>query len=194
MIRLFSACLLMVILSACGQVPPVPTDYFYRLTLPQGPVEKQNITDKVIYISGFNAEGLYNERALLYINDDDGRELVQHHYHFWVTSPPRLLQDFLVEYLHSTTTTSMIITGPASTDGLKISGKVLQFEYQPSGSSYSVNVAIELRVDEYGKDLPLISKQYKAVEAANGKNIEEIVSAFNKATLNIYNQFLEDLK
>ena len=194
MIRIIIISLSVLLMSACGQAPPVPTDYFYKLTLPQGEIEKKNITDKVIYISGFNAEGLYNERALLYINDNDGRQLVQHHYHFWVTSPPRLLQDFLIKYLHYSTNSTMIVTGPASTDSIKISAKVLQFEYQTTGSKNSANVAIEFRVDYYGKDLPILVKQYKTEETFKGSNIEDIVAAFNQGVLNIFSQFLGDLK
>ena len=187
--------LMMVVMfwvTACGDVPPVPTDHFYRLTMPQG-MEKQQIPDGVIYVGDFNAEGLYNERPLLYINDQEGRELRQHHYHFWVTSPAHLLHDYLIDYLRSASTASVVMSGPSAEGGMKISGKVLEFEYQTTGNS-TANVALELRLERHGEELPGILREYRVNEPINGDSMAEIIAAFNRATLSIYNQFVADIR
>lgn len=182
-------------LTACGGVPPVPSDHFYRLTSPQQKdIEKQQISDSVIYVGNFIADGLYNERALLFVKGDEGRELQQHHYHFWITSPPHLLHDYLIDYLRKVDAAPMIIDGTNTKGRIKISGKVLGFEYQTIDSTKTANVVLELRLDKYGEERPIIIKEYRANEPVNGDNMVEIVAAFNRAVLAIYKQFLIDIK
>lgn len=191
--RNFLILLVLLGLVACGSAPPVPTDHFYRLVLPRD-TEKQQLYGGVIYVGNFIADGLYNDRAVLFVNDKEGRELQQHHYHFWITSPPHLLQDYLVDYLRQTGASSMILAGPSTKGGIKISGKIQEFDYQVQGDRKTANVALELRLDSYGAEKPVLVKEYRAEESINGNDMEDIVAAFNRATLAVYDQFIADMK
>ena len=194
MMRYLQLTLLLMILYACGSAPPVPTDTFYRLTLPVQGVEKHRLTERVIHVGYFVAEGLYNERALLYTDDQNGRRLLQHHYHFWLTSPPRLLREYLVEFLRESDSASMIITDSSSDEtGYKISGKVLGFEIQTTGELATANVNLELKVNAGGEDLPRFIKQYRLEENINGSSMTDTVAGFNSAVNKIYREFTSDI-
>ena len=183
----------LVMLAACGSAPPVPTDSFYRLTLPQD-IGKQQIGDSVIHVGNFIGEGLYNERAILYTDDQHGRKIIQHHYHFWITSPPRMLREHMVEFLRESDSAPMVITDSSKGDGLRISGKVLDFEKQTAGDVITANVALELRVDIAGEDLPRLIKQYRLKEPVNGNSMTDVVESFNTAVFKIYSEFTADIR
>ncbi len=186
---------LLVILTGCGSAPPVPTDHYYRFKTPsQDDIQKQRLTDQVIYINSFLAEGLYNERALLYTNDNLARELKQYHYHFWITSPPDLLRDYLVSFLRTADTSPVIISGRSVSEGLQITGRLNEFEKLVSGDQSSVKVALELRLDKYGNELPLLLKEYRVIEEVQGKSLTDVITSFNAAVFRIYSDFLTDVE
>lgn len=182
----------LVMLAGCGSAPPVPTDSFYRLTLPQD-IGKQRISENVIHVGNFIGEGLYNERAILYTDDQHSRKIIQHHYHFWITSPPRMLREHMVAFLRESDSAPMVITDSSKGDGLRISGKVLDFEKQTAGKVITANVALELRVDIAGEDLPRFIKQYRLKEPVNGNSMTDVVESFNSAVFKIYSEFTADI-
>jgi ABC-type uncharacterized transport system auxiliary subunit len=184
----------LMILAACGSSPPVPTDSFYRLTLPLQGIEKHRITDGSIHIGNFIGEGLYNERAILYSDDEHGRKIIQHHYHFWLTSPPRMLREHMVTFLRESDSSPMVITDSSRGDGLRISGKVLDFEKQTAGDAVTANVGLELRVDVAGEDLPRFIKQYRLKEPVSGTSMTDVVESFNNAVFKIYSEFAADIR
>ena len=185
---------LLVMLTACGSTPPVPTDSFYRLTLPSQGIEKQRITNGSIHVGNFIGDGLYNERALLYTEDREGRKIVQHYYHFWITSPPRLLREHMVGFLRESDSAPLVITDSSRGDGLRISGKVLDFEKQIAGDVTTANVGIELRVDVAGEDLPRFIKQYRLKEPVSGIAVVDTVESINSAVNKIYSEFTADIR
>ena len=193
-IRFLQLIVVLMMLTACGSAPPVPTDSFYRLTLPAQGMEKQRMTEGVIHVGHFIAEGLYNERALLYTDDQHGMRLLQHHYHFWLTSPPRMLREHMVEFLRESDSAPTVITDSSRGEGLRISGKVVEFEKQTTGDLATANVALELRVDSGGEDLPRFIKQYRLKEDISGNSMTDTVAGFNSAVNKIYREFAGDIR
>jgi len=194
-IRFLQLIVVLMMLTACGSAPPVPTDSFYRLTLPAQGMEKQRVTEGVIHVGHFIAEGLYNERALLYTDDQHGMRLLQHHYHFWLTSPPRLLREYMVEFLRESDSAPMVITDSSKgEEGYRISGKVLEFDIQTAGELATANVNLELRVDVGGEDLPRFIRQYRLKEDISGSSMTDTVAGFNSAVNKIYREFAGDIR
>ena len=183
---------LMVFLVSCGQAPPVPTDHYYRLTPLSGSMEKRRLTENPIYVEIFLAEGLYNDRAMLYSNDQHVSDLQQHHYYFWYTSPPRMLRDYLIEILRNADVSPVIMDNRTGED-LRISGKLMEFERRQTRAGSTVNVALELRLYNHDADLPLLLRKYQTSETINDKNMQAVVSGFNTAVDRIYSEFLEEL-
>ncbi len=191
--RVAAGCCLAFLLAGCGSPPPAPADHFYRLVLPEQ-VQYHGVPGaEVITVGAFLAEGLYNERALLSSIDNPSRELEQSYYHFWITSPPGLLRDYLVRLLRQAGVSPLVLTGAGPGRGLRIAGRVLAFERQAAGDQASAHVALELRVDGPGDDLPLLLREYHASRPVLGPAMTDVVAAFNAAVDGIYGDFLRDL-
>lgn len=182
---------LVVFLVACGQAPQVPTDHYYRLTPQAGSMEKGRLTDNPIYVEIFLAEGLYNDRAVLYSDEHPG-ELLQHHYYFWYTSPPRMLRDYLIQVLRNAEISPVIMDTGTEKD-IRIAGKLMEFERRQTRAGSTVDVTLELRLYKHDAELPLLMRQYRASETINGKDMATVISGFNAAVDRIYREFLGDL-
>lgn len=183
---------LILLLVACGENPPIPVDHFYRLTLNPGAVTRQPLTDQTIFVGKFLSDGIYNERALLFSEDTDHRELQQYHYSFWSISPPSLLRDYLVDYLRAADSAPVVVGDYSTGNGLKISGKIFGFERLNQGENSVVNVVLEFRLDKLGESAPLLVKTYKELEPVNGMSMDETVSAFNRALDRMFANFTAD--
>ena len=185
--------IILLALTSCSSAPPVPTDRFYKLSTPQI-VNQDQVTDDIIYVGPFIAEGLYNERALLFTGDSGDTELQQHHYHFWVTSPPRLLQSQLVSYLRAINASSMITTELGTGEKISIFGRVKAFEKVKFDDQTSANVVLEVRVQVKDKATPVLLKEYSVLEKINGDTVPDAVAAFDRAVMKIYSDFLDELQ
>lgn len=183
---------IVLLLNACGENPPVPVDHFYRLTLNPGTVTRQPLTDQTIFVGKFLSDGIYNERALLFSEDANNRELQQYHYYFWSISPPGLLRDYLVDYLRAADSAPVVVGDFSSGNGLKISGKILGFEKIKHSADFMVNVVLEIRLDKLGEITPRLVKTYKALETVKGTSMDETVSAFNRAVDRAFSDFVAD--
>jgi ABC-type uncharacterized transport system auxiliary subunit len=183
---------LMLLLSACGDSPTVPVDHFYRFTLNPGIITSQPLSDKTIFVSKFLAEGIYNERALLFSEDEDNRELQQYHYHFWAVAPSSLLRDYLVDYLRAADSAPVVVGEFSAGEGLKIGGRILGFEKLKNTENSSIHVVLEIRLDKLGEFNPRLIKTYKALEKINGKSMDDTIAAFNRAVDRIFADFIAD--
>jgi ABC-type uncharacterized transport system auxiliary subunit len=185
--------ILLFVLASCSSVPPVPTDRFYRLSTPQN-VNQSPVTEDIIYVGPFIAEGLYNERALLYTGESGETELQQYHYHFWITSPPRLLQGQLVTYLRAVNSASMVITEPGAGEKISIFGRLKSFERINMSDQANASVIVELRVQQQDKATPVLLKEYRVIEELNGNTVPDAVAAFDRAVTKIYSDFQSDMQ
>lgn len=80
-----------LMLSACGfSAGTIPADHFYRLSEPV----RVNVTSDVV-VKSVQADGIYNERAMLFVNKNQPLELARYSYHFWAQTPARLVQGYL---------------------------------------------------------------------------------------------------
>ena len=192
MIRLSLVVTLLFWLSACGENPPVPVDHFYQLSLENSAVPPVQLTDKVIYVEGIRADGIYNERALLYSEDTNQHELQQYHYHFWALPPADMLREHLVGYLRQAGSAPMVISDFRSGTGLGISGKLLAFEKRVIADQVSVRVAVELRLDVPGQEAPQLIKRYEADQPVTDPAMRDVIAGFNQTVDRIYGEFLTD--
>jgi len=181
--------------AACGRIDPVPVDHYYRLTLPATDSGSGYMTQEPLHINNFTAEGLFNERALLFTGDDNRQELKQYRYHFWATSPPHMLRDALVRYLRSENAAPTVVADTIiHHNSLRISGRVTDFVEIRQGDQAISSVGIELRVDEFNNNTPLLVKDYTSMVQVDGNTMGEIVLAYNSAVGKIYAEFLKDFR
>ncbi|MCW8955582.1 MAG: hypothetical protein OQL09_01765, partial [Gammaproteobacteria bacterium] len=103
--------LLVMSLAGCGITgKPVPQDHFYRLPEVKIDAEGSSVIDSLQLVS-VTANGLYNERNLLYVDASRPLEVNRYHYHYWLESPLTLIGKFISEAIKISHVSSQF-TGP----------------------------------------------------------------------------------
>ena len=179
------------ILTSCVKQPPLPTDHYYRFPALQGINADEEIINSISVIT-FQADGLYRERAILYSENEI--EIKQYHYHHWVDSLNRLLQEHLVERLRLSGISKVVLTEFEGNSNLIIKGKIKAFEQRKSGNKNSAFISIEFRADKNNEGQPILFKQYTQVVDSEESSMTSVVNAFGVAVNNIYESFYNDLR
>ena len=179
------------ILTSCVKQPPLPTDHYYRFPALQGINADEEIINSISVIT-FQADGLYRERAILYSENEI--EIKQYHYHHWVDSLNRLLQEHLVERLRLSGMSKIVLTEFEGNSNLIIKGKIKAFEQRNSGNKNSAFISIEFRADKNNEGQPILFKQYTQVVDSEESSMTSVVNAFGVAVNNIYESFYNDLR
>jgi len=187
--------ILVLLVSGCGSVEPLPEDHFYRLTEASAGQELSVHFDGVLAIGSIDSAGVYGERAILYSRSDSPTELLRYHYHAWTDSPPRLIQDHLAAFLRRSGTAPLVVLNDARTDwDYLVSGRLRRFErvLDEEGRSEAV-VDLELRLTRHGVKHPLSIADYSAEAPVEGDSVAQAAEAFSRALHDIYRRFLADL-
>lgn len=177
-------------LTACSSQSPLPVDHYYRFPEMTETTHGQQLA-QLVSIIPFQANGLLNERAIVY--SDDGIELRQYHYHHWEDSPSRLLTERLAEKLRLSHFADVVLTTYEGDSDLVIKGRIKSFERLRYKNNESVNVKIVIQVNSNTGNLPILFKEYTESIAVSSSSINDAVIAFGKAVDLIYNQFYNDL-
>ena len=186
-IILLSFCL---VLTACSTQAPLPTDHYYRLPELRDIDSDQKRLDSISVLN-FKAVGLYQERAILYTEDQI--ELKQYHYHHWTDSPTRLLQERLAERLRLSGISNLVLNTFEGNSALIIKGQVKAFERVQQKGSESVYMKLLLQVDSNTKGAPILHKEYVQTVILPSNNITNTIRAFAEAVDLIFNDFYVDL-
>ena len=179
-----------LVLTACSTQAPLPTDHYYRLPELRDIDSDQKRLDSISVLN-FKAVGLYQERAILYTEDQI--ELKQYHYHHWTDSPTRLLQERLAERLRLSGNSNLVLNTFEGNSALIIKGQVKAFERVQQKGSESVYVKLLLQVDSNTKGAPILHKEYVQTVILPSNNITNTIRAFAEAVDLIFNDFYVDL-
>ncbi len=193
MIHRFLWLVLIFILSSCAQSPPVPDDHFYRMPWTHADLPMVKLTDGVIFVDNFIADGLYRERALIHAVDRSGLELKQYHYHHWIDTPARMLRDQLIRYLTESNVAVQVVDDSTIPYDIAIFGKIRSFERHKHGINDRIKVELEFRVDKTGERLPISVLTYNVQIDVHEDSMNEVVSAYGVALSQLFAQLLEDL-
>ena len=181
----FVAIFALLWLAACSTSPPVPADRFYRLPEPQVNAEGSAPTTK-IRVGSFLAQGVYNERAILYIDEQYPLMVRRYHYHFWINSPADLVRDQLIAYLRKTETEKKI------TPEIEISGRVLRFERIISPQQIKVIAELEVTTRATTPGAKDVTRVYRAEVPATSDKMNDTAVAFGKALDEIFGKVVSD--
>jgi len=183
----------LVLLGACASQKPVPVDNYYRLPdIDAASVPDVALSDGIIFVDILETDGLHRERALIYSESREGLELKQYHYQHWIDSPTRMIRDHLVQYLRAASAAPTIVTSVGLYPQIEVSGKINRFDQIKNDSHPEVVIALELRADKEGRLVHI--KDYFLSETVDGDSIEDTVTAFNKALLGCFAQFINNVK
>ena len=185
-----------LLLNACVNQPSVPQDYFYRLPeLHPSVPHQQTLINGLLLVDELQADGVYRERPLLYVDGQRPLEVVQYHYRHWVQTPSQIIQDNLLEYLREANVADKVerYTSGNSPD-LLITGRLQKFEQfvQQTGSTAVVAMEIEFR-KKTPQGTVKESREYETKVMADGSSIHDSVIAFGNALQQIYDKILADL-
>ncbi|MCW9012748.1 MAG: ABC-type transport auxiliary lipoprotein family protein [Gammaproteobacteria bacterium] len=187
-----------LLLSACSfSGGEIPADHYYRLpvaginTAIAGKL-KNNIAS--LLVEPVQADGLYHERSILYVESATPLELGRYHYHYWVEPPAILIR----KHIHSALEGLGINSANANTVSpskmdVSLTSRILGFERLVNGSDSEVLVKLKLGV-RYGsnpdKDW---SRQYLARLAVPSQSMHDTVATFGRALDQVLAAFFSDL-
>jgi ABC-type uncharacterized transport system auxiliary subunit len=187
--------LLILFLAACGSVEPAPEEQYYRL--PAAAVSTDGAAsalDGTLVVGGIEHGGIYGERAILYSNASQPAKLQRYHYHTWVDSPPRLIQDHLAVYMRNVGAAPKALIDKGVVDWrYRLYGKLRRFERVMEGFGSKAVVELEFRLQKRGQDSYLLTKDYSAEVAVDDDSVNDAVEAFGAALGEIYQQLATDM-
>lgn len=186
--------LLLLALTACsigGQ--PVPQDHFYRL--PQVKIEtmKSSVVGSFQLVS-VTADGLYNERNLLYVDASRPLEVGRYHYHYWIESPLSLVAKYMADAI-KTSGVSAQFAGPAekASGTARMSIQIVRFERIIDDDGFSVQVALLVSMNYTADKAERWQKLYQVDQAVASADMQDSARAFGEALDNISRRLINDL-
>lgn len=190
--RLLSAVALLAV-AACAQ-PPVPTDTFYRLEVPEPQATAQAAVGGVIEVRPFEADGLAAERAMVYAEGDGA--LRQYNYHYWVESPTAAIQRELTDHLRATGLFDQVVTPRFRVrPDVEVQGRVARLEQRLDGAGAArMVVEMEIGAQRTGRGLELVVlRTYTVEREAADASPAAAAEATRSALREIFDRFTADL-
>jgi ABC-type uncharacterized transport system auxiliary subunit len=182
------------LLSACGiGATMVPADHFYRLPAPQAqPVEARKFDH--ILVRPVRVEGLYHERAILYVEQARPLEIQRYHYYHWVEPPASLVAKHLQGWLQQSALADRVSFSPSvATAQLEISALINEFHRLVTDQGIDNQLAIEFTLRYANEPGKTWSKQYRVSQPSASAAMHDSARAFGEALDRIMAMLLKDL-
>ncbi len=185
--------LVTVLVSACVSTTPVPEDSFYRLPEPAA-AQASAVVPGTVAVASLRSDSLHRERAILYVDSQKPLQIKRYHYHFWMDSPPKLIQENFLAFLRKAGFADHVVrTGQGRLSDHVIKGRLNRFERLIEENASQVIVSVELEYASKNTRLPGLRKQYQIIRNVNGPSIHNAVEAFGLALSEIYENFISDV-
>ena len=181
------------LLAGCMGGSPAPQDHYYRLDLEKASTKNViSLPYKTIGVAPGVTNGLYRDRAILYVDNQAPLELQQYHYHHWHDVPARLVQEHAINWLqHQIPKTRVVRLSRGEQSEVMLQTRLVRFERVLSGSALEVLVELEIILQKNYQ--PLHRKIYRQTVSIQGDTMHDTVQAFGDALTNIYEIFLNDI-
>ncbi len=190
--KLFAAAMFLA-LAACTPATVPDVTYFRLPAIKPVPHADKPLTTLPIEVAVFRGEGIYAEQALIYSTNDNATMLRTYHYQLWSDPPSRGLQSRLTQMLRDSGVSALVTeTLPASSQALRVRGTIVRYERVQDGSTYTVHVAFEIRVEQDSGE-PVLEQTYAADATAPDATIGGTVQAFGSAVDEAFGKFYTDL-
>jgi ABC-type uncharacterized transport system auxiliary subunit len=151
------------------------------------------LTSLPIEVEVFRADGIYAEEALIYAADPAATSLRTYHYQLWSDPPSRGLQGRLTRLLRDSGLSILVTdTLPASTQALRIQGRIIHYERVQNAGTYTARVGFDMRVEQDNGE-PVLEQTYSADVDAADATIGATVQAFGAAVDQAFAKFYTDL-
>lgn len=179
------------LLASCSS-PPVPTDTYYNLT--SGSVMGASSGSKIagtVEVPPFRAEGLVNERAIIYRQSDTTQK--QYTYHYWSEPPSIMLQRGLIDALRSGQAFDQAAAPEfrANRD-YELTGTLRRLEHVVGSAGGTVVVEFDLGLRRIRANDSLFLKTYRTERSA-GRGVSSAVSAMSAAMDELFADVIRDI-
>jgi len=178
---------------------PVPPDRFYMLprVTPERPLPAPLVAG-TLGVDRLRADGLREERAMLYIDSAHPLQVRRYHYHHWAAVPGELIQQNLIDYLRAARAAPRVMRGaPDLSVKARVTGRVLRLERIVGEDGVRVDVTLELYLSPASSSwesarAPGVGGDYHASVAASDRTMHATVEAYGRALDTIYARFIRD--
>ncbi len=167
----------------------IPSDHFYRL--PE--INAQSVTGQpqILIIKPVRVDGLYHERAILYVDQSEPLEIKRYSYHYWVETPASLIHKYLNGYFKQ----SVLTHEQPEQKAAHIVLKPTLLNYERIVSDGQADAFVKLHIDLQSSTLKdeSFSRTYEARVRASSMTMHDTIGAFGKALDQITKELVNDL-
>lgn len=181
-------------LGGCFGGGVVPQNHYYQLAQIHRSVMHLKQPFGVIAVTPLRSDALHQERMILYSLKSSPLMINTYYYHQWASSPGRLIQENLINYLRDIDFARTVVRDGERTqiDG-QVNGYIQRFERIVGRGKPSVVVRLELsfipRSGTAGRHA--ITRVYNVDRQARDNSMESTIEAFSAALQDIYARFVK---
>ena len=183
------------VLAGCGeQGVPVPSDRFHRLMVgaPDTVYQTPELTG-IMEVDRFRAAGIFQDRAIIFVEHDNPNVMHQYHYQLWADAPPRMLQIVTMEYLRDARLADQVVIAGSRIDPTyTLIGDIKKLEHVV-GNSSSVVVELEFGLREHKDGSVVWVKHYSASRKVKDDSVGAATLAISESVKEILTSLSADL-
>jgi ABC-type uncharacterized transport system auxiliary subunit len=194
--RCIASLMVCLMLGGCAGAARIPEDNFYRLES-TAPVTSLTapVLDGVLMVQGGTAAPIYRDRALLYSEPGAPERLQQYHYHYWIDTPPQLLQRGLADYLRKAGVARQVVLPEDGVDAAyRLRVDIERFEHVRDRNGGEVAVALRMTLTERASGKLVMQEQLSLVDAVRGDEFANVTAAYQRVLTELYGRILARLR
>lgn len=178
----------LILLAGCSSAPPIPANSFYRLDIaaPEIRLEKP-VLNGILSVQVGAAMPVYRDRALLHSEAGAETSLQRYHYHYWIDTPPHLLQIELADYLRDAGVSAVVVMPEDSVNEVyRLRLDIDRFEQLrgPNGGAVSVGLRVLLTERSTGK--LILQDRLVAQAVVRGDDFAQLAAGYQQAVTTVY--------
>lgn len=162
--------------ASCGAARP---SKYYALELPPAPPATANTHDVALLVGRLSAPHLYRDDRIVYRTGET--QIGTYDYHRWAEPPADMLESMLLRLLRGSGKYRTVQQLASNTQGdYIVRGRLYQLE-ELSSPALAARVSFELELYEKKSGTVVWSHFYSHDEPVNGKEVPDVVQAFNRS-------------
>ena len=186
--------LLSFFITSCMAPQKLPQDHYYRLPELTGAPLAEPVFQGLLGVTRMRTDGMLNERAMLYVEEQRPVEIHRSKYNYWQEVPSVLIQKDMVSYFDRIQAAGQVVSaGTGMGVDWRITGHLLRFEMVHGKDESRVRVDLELVAAKRGGQDQRIIKNYRMSKICADNSISAAAETFGLVLHEIYDQFLHDV-
>lgn len=178
----------LLLLTGCSSAPPIPTNSFYRLDIaaPEVRLDSPVLKDTLSVQVGA-AMPLYRDRALLHSEAGAETSLQRYHYHYWIDTPPHLLQIELADYLRDAGVAAVVVMPEDSVNEVyRLRLDIDRFEHLRGANGGKVSVGLRVLLTERSAGRLLLQDRLVAEAVVQGEDFARLTAGYQQAVTELF--------